>query len=78
MNFNIYLDDDTGARLDRLATKRGQSRNALIREAVSELVARNEQGAWPPIVASFRGVESAPRFERLRDELAEPDSDPLA
>ena len=34
MNFNIYLDDETGRQLNRLAKRAGESRNALVREAV--------------------------------------------
>jgi predicted transcriptional regulator len=77
MNFNIYLDDNTGKQLDQLAKERDRSRNALIREAVAGLFARNSQDMWPAIVANFGGLESAPRFEQLRKELREPAADPL-
>ena len=36
MNFNIYLDDETGQQLNKVAKKVGESRNALVRQAVSE------------------------------------------
>jgi len=78
MNFNVYLDDDTGNRLGRLAKERGQSRNALIREAVAGMVARNSEGLWPAIVTNFNGHKAAPQFEQLREELREPSADPLS
>jgi len=78
VNFNVYLDDDTGARLDRVAKSHRKSRNALIREAVGDFIARNERGAWPPLVADFRGLSSARGFERHRDQLDAPAADPLA
>jgi predicted transcriptional regulator len=77
MNFNIYLDDNTGKQLSQLAKEQGRSRNALIREAVAGMVAHNSQALWPAIVANFNGLESATRFEQFREELREPTADPL-
>src|SRR5471030_862374 len=41
MNFNIYLDDETGQQLNRLAKQAGESRNALVRHAVSDWLNRH-------------------------------------
>lgn len=77
MNFNVYLDDETVTRLNALARKRGTTRNALIREAVSRLLDRKGAAGWPPSVAGFEGDPDAPAFEAYRDELAAPRKDPL-
>ncbi|MBU0498765.1 MAG: ribbon-helix-helix domain-containing protein [Gammaproteobacteria bacterium] len=37
MNFNIYLDDETGRQLAAAAEQAGESRNALIRKALCNL-----------------------------------------
>lgn len=36
MHFNIHLDDTTGQQLNTMAQQLGESRNALIRRAVSQ------------------------------------------
>lgn len=78
MNFNIYLDDQTGQRLLAAAEHSEQSRNALIRKAVSEWLARNGDAQWPEAVLSFNGAANMPPFESARDTLKPPPSDPLA
>jgi hypothetical protein len=78
MHFNIYLDDVTGQQLNQLAHGGAQSRNALIRQAVSEWLARQTQSQWPEIVANFQGVAQMPPFEAGRDDLHAPSADPLA
>lgn len=78
MNFNLYLEDELGVRLTRLAEQTGRSRNALVREAVSDWLARSEKQGWPAEVEAFEGVEDAPVFERYRDHLGPVMEDPLA
>jgi len=77
VNFNVYLDDALVRRLDALAKKTGQPRNALIRRAVASWVehARTE---WPTGVLEWTGDPSWPPFEQVRQELAEPTGDPFA
>jgi predicted transcriptional regulator len=41
MRFNIYLDDEAGQQLTIAAKDSGESRNALIRLAVAECLARH-------------------------------------
>lgn len=77
MNFNLYVDATTGARLDRLAKQRRTTRNALIREAVSRLLDGSGGASWPREVALFEGVPRAPRFEAQRRKLRAPRKDPL-
>jgi hypothetical protein len=78
MNFNVYVDKETGERLARLARRRRTSRNALIREALARLLEREQDGGWPPEVIAFEGVRGAVPFERARRRLGAPARDPLA
>ena len=78
MNFNIYLDDDTGRQLTIAAKDSGENRNALIRQAVAEWLARHGKPQWPEAVLNFQGIADMPAFESSRDQLRAPSSDPLA
>jgi predicted transcriptional regulator len=40
MNFSIYLDDETGRWLTQAAKRVGESRSALVRQAVSSWLNR--------------------------------------
>lgn len=78
MNFNIYLDDETGQQLNQLAKRAGESRNALVRQAVSDLLNKHDKPHWPDEVLAFKGIASMSRFEASRDRLKQPIADPLA
>lgn len=78
MHFNIYLDDQTGLQLNAAAEQQGESRNALIRRAVGEWLARRGQPQWPAEVLAFNGLAEMPPFEDGRELLAAPAADPLA
>jgi hypothetical protein len=78
MNFNIYLDDETGQQLNHVAEEVGESRNALVRRAVSEWLNRQGKPQWPDVVLAYRGVADMPLFEASRDRLKPPAADPLA
>ena len=78
MNFNVYLDDFTGRQLVTAAERTGETKNALIRKAVSEWLARHGQPQWPDEVLSFTGMAEIPPFESNRDQLKPPAADPLA
>lgn len=78
MNFNIYLDDETGQQLLAAAEQAGETRNAVIRQAVSDWLARHGQSGWPDAVLAFAGEPDLPAFEDARQTLAAPASDPLA
>ncbi len=78
MHFNIYLDDTTGQQLTAFAHQTGESRNALIRKAVSDWLSRQAQPQWPVAVLNFKGMADVPPFEASRDQLKPPVDDPLA
>ena len=78
MNFNIYLDDETGQQLNEAAEKFAESRNALVRRAVSEWLNRHGKPQWPDEVLAFNGSSKMPPFEATRDRLKPPAADPLA
>ena len=72
MNFNIYVNDELGAQIERLAKVTGRKRNAIINEALREWVARYMTPVWPGSVLEFIGDPSFPPFERDRDKLKTP------
>ncbi len=78
MHFNVYMDDQTGQQLTDVAQQSGQTRNALIRCAVQDWLARRNKPQWPDVVMRFTGMEDMPPFEIGRDELKPPSTDPLA
>jgi predicted transcriptional regulator len=77
MTFSVYLDDKLTKRLNRVATESGKPRNALIREALEEWLAKSRAKKWPAAVLEFKGVRGAPRFETARKTL-KPPRDPFA
>ena len=72
MTFSIYLDDKLTKQLNRVAAELGKARNALIREALEEWLARSRAKKWPEVVLAFKGVQGAPRFEKDRKTLKPP------
>lgn len=78
MHFNIYLDDITGQQLKQLAQESGQSRNALIRQAINQWLEQQSKPQWPKAVMNFKGLGDTPAFESHRNDLAAPNEDPLA
>jgi predicted transcriptional regulator len=79
MNFNIYIDSALGAALQRLAKRRKMTRNALIRRAVEELLAKETRSQeWSEAVLLWQGDRDFAPFESHRAKLVEPVKDPLA
>jgi hypothetical protein len=78
MHFNIYLDDQTGRELAAAAQETGETRNALIRQAVQEWLDRHGKTEWPEAVRGFEGLPEMPPFEENRIQLKPPARDPLA
>ncbi len=78
MHFNVYMDDQTGQQLSDAALQQGQTRNALIRAAVRDWLARQNQPQWPAEVLDFTGLAETPPFEAGREQLKPPSLDPLA
>lgn len=77
MHFNIYLDDETGARLTEAARQAGENRNAVIRRAVQEWLARSGKPLWPQVVLDHTGDAGMPPFESAREQLSLVKADPL-
>jgi len=77
VNFNVYVDDVTAEKLERLARKTRASRNAIVRKAIAAYLDR-AASEWPAIVEGYEGDESVRPFEAARDELAAAVDDPFA
>jgi len=77
VNFNVYLDDATAKRLERVAKRKRKPRNAIIREAVHAWLER-EGPAWPEAVLLFQGDPKLKPFEEHRDDLGPVVDDPFA
>lgn len=78
MHFNVYIDDETGQELNRAAEQSGETRNALIRKAVSAWLHHQAPAHWPDAVLEFEGMPDMAPFEASRDQLQAPSDDPLA
>jgi len=69
------MDPETVAILAELVVETGQTRNAIIRQAVQEWVARRRPQQWPAAVLAHMQVPEPldlPPFESTRGELGEP------
>ena len=78
MHFNVYIDDETGQQLTHSAKQVGESRNSLIRRAVSDWLERQGKPHWPDEVLNFKGMANMVLFEGSRSRLKPPAEDPLA
>jgi hypothetical protein len=63
--------------LSQYVKQYGQSRNAIIREAIKEWVIQHEVRKWPNEILSFKGVPNMTPFEKSRKDLLPPDENPL-
>jgi predicted transcriptional regulator len=77
MNFNVYIDEQTGVKLEHLAKRRRSSRNMLVREALERLLDRESVAGWPEAVLEFTGVGKVEAFEKHRRLLKPARKDPL-
>jgi hypothetical protein len=77
VNFNVYLDDETGRRLAALARATRTPRNALIRKAVAAWLEQHGR-TWPRAILEFAGEPDVTPFESHRHELSAASDDPLA
>ena len=79
MDFNIYLNTNLGAALARLAKRRKVTRNALIREAVEDLLEKESHSQyWSEAVLTWQGAPDVLPFESHRTKRNDPAADPLA
>ena len=77
MNINIYLEDSLADSLNHYVKDSGQSRNAIIREAVQEYLTTHQVKNWPESVLQHKGIKGVAPFESHRKELIPPKEDPL-
>lgn len=78
MNINIYLEDSIAKSLNQTVKQMGVTRNAIIREAIKEWIEHHGTKKWPASILHYQGIQGAPAFESLREELLPPSEDPLA
>ncbi|MEM9274666.1 MAG: ribbon-helix-helix domain-containing protein [Cyanobacteria bacterium P01_F01_bin.143] len=72
MNFNIYIEDPLGNRLEESVKKSGKSRNEIIQEAIQLWLERQQKSQWPQSILDWQGVSDAIKFESYREELLPP------
>lgn len=77
MNLNIYLEDALANSLNQCVKETGQSRNALIREAIKEWLTHHLTKKWPNSIMKFKGISGVEPFESHRNDLLPPDEDPF-
>lgn len=77
MNMNIYLEDSLAKSLNQSVKQTGQTRNAIIREAIHEWILHHGVKKWPASVLNYKGISKFEPFEATRNELLPPDEDPL-
>ncbi len=77
MNFNVYLDDDTAKKLQEATELSHESRNAIIRKAITFWLSYSNKNRWTDDILAFQGIEDFPAFENNRDDLILPKDDPF-
>lgn len=77
MNINIYLEDTLADSLNYYVKETGQSRNAIIREAVKEYILSHQETKWPDSILKYKGTKGVESFESHRDEMLPPKEDPF-
>lgn len=77
MNFNIYLEDELGRKLDNICQLSGKKRNTIIREALETWIQQYSMPDWPESIKTFQGEPESIRFESHRAELKEPDEESI-
>jgi hypothetical protein len=77
MNINVYLEEPVAKALDRQVKTLGRTRNAIIREAVTEWLVTHEVKKWPDSILKFKGIKDATAFKKNRGELLPPKEDPF-
>lgn len=78
MPVSIHLDEETLKGLDAVAKASGMSRSSIVRDAVRQWLERNGRSNWKELVQTLAGsLEDFGGFESNRDDLLEPDANPL-
>jgi hypothetical protein len=68
MSFHVYLEPQLQEQVDALSKKTGRKRNAIVREALREYVAKQVKQDWPEEVFRFSADPKLTRFESLRQD----------
>jgi antitoxin (DNA-binding transcriptional repressor) of toxin-antitoxin stability system len=71
MNFNVYLNKNTGEKVTELAKSLHRSRNSIINEALEEWLGKHTNRAWPENFFDFELITDAPDFESYRKHLVD-------
>lgn len=79
MNFNVYLNRETGAKVIEVAKLQHRSRNSIINEALEEWLQKHTKSKWPEGFFDFSPIEDIPDFKSYRKDLKDNiPEDPLA
>jgi hypothetical protein len=71
MNFNVYLNKNTGEKVTQLAKSLHRSRNSIVNEALEEWMERHVATSWPKNFFDFSPIKDVPNFESYRQDLKE-------
>lgn len=77
MNFNVYVNKNTGDRVAKMAKTLHRSRNSIVNEALEEWLNKHTPSRWPKGFFDFDSVEDVPDFKALRRDLNPIKEDPL-
>lgn len=78
MPVSIHLDDETLKELDSVAKDSGLSRSSIIKDAVRQWLERRGRSDWNDLLQTLAGsMEDFDGFESNRDDLLEPNDNPL-
>ena len=75
MNFNIYVEDSLGEKLEELCQITGKKRNSIIREALEAWIAKHAMSSWSDSILKYEGREVDIEFESYREELLSPNEE---
>jgi hypothetical protein len=79
MNFNVYVNKNTGEKINEIAKSLHRSRNSIINEALEEWLYQHSNEKWPTDFFNFKPIKDVPDFKALRKDLSkEIKEDPLA
>ncbi|MGK7938782.1 MAG: ribbon-helix-helix domain-containing protein [Crocosphaera sp.] len=77
MNFNVYIEDELGEKLQQVCRVTGKKRNAVIREALESWLSQNHLSTWSKLIDNFEGDKKIVPFESYRSELKTPTEEDL-
>jgi len=78
MPVSIHLDDATLKELDSVAKNSGLSRSSIVKDAVKQWLERKGRSNWNDLLQTLAGsVGDFDGFESNRDDVLEPDANPL-